>query len=90
MLSVGTPRNDVNRNAVWPIPTAARPRPSVCARSAKIGPEESDVFTGMPPSNRKVTPPDVVAIGTLPMLVEIALVMNPMRLPFSATADGTK
>src|SRR5690349_7158821 len=67
MLLIGTPRSDENWNVVWSTPTAARPRPSVCARSAKIGPDDRDVFTGTPPSNRNVTPPDVVAMGTLPM-----------------------
>ena len=55
-----------------------------------IGPDDSDDLTGIPPSKRNVTPPEVVAIGTSPMLAEIALVMKPMRLPFSATAEGTK
>jgi hypothetical protein len=90
MLSIGTPRSVEKLNEFRPTPATARPRPSVCARSAKIGPADVDVFTGTPPSKRKVTPLDVDPIGMLPMLVAIAPVMNPIMLAFSATADGTK
>ena len=68
----GTPRSDVKWNVLRPMPTTDRPCPSVCARSAKIGPAELEVLTGTPPSNLKLTPPDVAPIGKLPTLVEIA------------------
>ena len=67
-----------------------RPRPSVCARSPKIGPAEADVLTGTPPSKLKVVPPLVALTGTLPTLLPIELVRNEMTVPLLATAAGTK
>ncbi|AHG91600.1 hypothetical protein J421_4063 [Gemmatirosa kalamazoonensis] len=86
----GTPRSDVKRNALWVAPASTRPRPSVVARSAKIGPADVDVFTGMPPSKRKVTPPLVEPMGVFATLVPIASTRKPMMEPFCAAEDGTK
>ena len=55
-----------------------------------MGPADVDVFTGMPPSKRNVTPPDDAPIGRLPTLVDSAPPMKAIKLPFAATADGTK
>src|SRR6185312_15858325 len=90
MSFIGTPRSVEKWNELRFTPTSARPWPSVWARSAKIGPADVDVFTGTPPSNRKVTPPDDAPIGKLPTLVDSAPPMNPIKLPFADTADGTK
>jgi len=56
------------------MPTAVRPRPRVCARSAKIGPADVDVRTGTPASNRNVSPPlvDPIAAKTLSVAGEYA------------------
>ena len=85
-----TPRSDEKCDELRPMPTAVRPRPSVCARSAKIGPADGDVRTGTPASKRKLSPPLVDPIGALETLPAIAVVRNEMIDPFCVTADGTK
>src|SRR6185369_2595714 len=69
MLVRSTPRNDDRCDDVRPMPTTVRPLPSVCPRSAKIGPDDVDVRTGTPPSNRNVSPPLVDPIGALATLL---------------------
>src|SRR6478672_3300942 len=90
MLLRSDPRSDERCELVRPTPTTVRPRPSVCPRSAKIGPADVDVRTGTPASKRNVTPPLVEPIGALATLLLIAVVRNEIKLPFCETADGTK
>jgi hypothetical protein len=47
----GMPRSVLNRMLLTFAPISIRRRPSVCARSAKIGPLDTFVRTGAPPSN---------------------------------------
>ena len=46
--------------------------------------------TGTPPSNRNVDPPLVALTGRFATFWPIALLMNEMRVPLSATAEGMK
>jgi len=71
-------------------PASTRPRPSVCARSAKIGPAEVDVLIGTPPSKRNVSPLVVAPIGTLATLAPSDPVTNAITEPFSAATEGRK
>ena len=87
---MSTPRSVANRKPVRLIPASTRPRPSVCARSAKIGPADVDVRTGTPASNRNDSPPLVEPIGIPAMLMPSASVMKEMRAPFSALEEGMK
>ncbi len=62
----------------------------VCARSAKIGPDDVLVGTGTPACSRKVVPLLVALSGRFPILAPMALPRNRIRLPFAVTAEGTK
>src|SRR5205823_12133582 len=70
--------------------TKKRPRPSVWARSPKIGPADVDVFTGNPPTNWNVTPLDDDVMGVLPMLAPMALLMKFRMLAPLAVSAGMK
>ena len=85
-----TPRSVSKCSRFTFAPTKTRPRPSVWARSANTGPGEAEVLTGTPPSKRNVEPPLVALTGTFATLPLIALLMNEMRVPFSARAEGMK
>src|SRR6266566_6359262 len=87
---MSTPRSVANRKPVLLIPANTRPRPSVCARSAKIGPADVEVGTGAPPSKRNVTPPLVEPIGMLATLAPRASVMKEISDAFSAFEEGMK
>src|ERR1043165_8739546 len=90
MLDRSPPRSDDRCDDVRPTPTTVRPRPRVCPRSAKIGPQDVVVRTGTPPSNRNVSLPLVDPVGALATLPPIAIVRKAMMFPFSLTAEGTK
>ena len=68
----------------------SRPRPSVWARSAKMGPAEIEVRTGVAPSNRKVSPPFDALTGMLETEALTELVRNEMMVAFPSTAAGMK
>ena len=67
-----------------------RPEPRVWARSAKIGPGEIEVRTGVAPSKLKVSPPLEALTGRLATLLPMALLRNEMMVAFPLTAAGTK
>src|SRR5712671_799612 len=90
ILCMSTPRSVANREPVRLMPASTRPPPSVCARSAKIGPADVDVRTGTPPSKRKVSPPLVDPLGMLATLAPSASVMKAISEAFSALDDGMK
>src|SRR5262245_17457221 len=90
MLFRSTPRTDRKLKFVVVTAASTRPRPSVGARSAKIGPGEVDVATGAPPSNRNVRPLLVALTGRLVMLLPMAAVRNEISVALPDTAEGMK
>ena len=87
---MSTPRSVENPNDVRLSPTSARPLPSVCERSAKIGPAEVEVRTGTPPTNWNVSLPLVEPIGMLLMLEASASPIVEISALFSALEAGMK
>ena len=77
-----TPRSDSKCNRLMFTPTNTRPLPRVCARSAKMGPGDTEVRTGAPPSKRNVEPPLVALAGILVTFVPTAFPRNEIRIPF--------
>ena len=71
-------------------PKKNRPRPSVWARSPKIGPADVEVFTGRPPTNWNVTPLDAEVIGVFATLAPIELPMKLRMLAPLAVSAGMK
>src|SRR5215212_4148839 len=67
-----------------------RRRPSVCARSLKIGPAETEVLTGTPPWKLNVAPLLAALIGTFATLTAIEFDRKLRRLACPALSDGTK
>ena len=86
----GTPRTWLYEVCERFTPIAARPRPSVWARSAKIGPGDTVVATGTPFSKRKVVPPPADVSGTFDAAPPMKFVTNPSSEPLLATALGMK
>src|SRR2546426_7085790 len=85
-----TPRTVLKWNTVALVATRTRPRPRVCARSAKIGPGVVDVATGAPPWKLNVRPLLAALIGRFATLAPIAVVRNEMIVAFDDTAAGMK
>jgi hypothetical protein len=66
------------------------PERRVCPRSQKIGPAETALATGTPPSNRKARPPLVLPIGKYPGETPTHLVRKSKTAALACTADGQK
>ena len=90
ILRMSTPRSVLNLNPLRFAPARILPLPSVCGRSAKIGPADVDVRTGTPPTNLKVSAPLVDPIGMFDTLLLSASVMNSMTARLPCAEDGMK
>src|SRR5262249_59744099 len=90
VLLRSTPRKVLNCKPLRVTVASTRPRPSVWARSAKIGPVDVEVRTGTPPWKLKVDPPLAAVTGRFATALPTELVRKLMTVALLALAEGMK